>query len=305
MTRSRAFCSTDYVLDLSFWKNICNKQRPIITYCIVGEETCPTTGKKHFQCYVYYKNPRECSTVIREFSPRHVEIARGSPEQNQTYCSKETVIFEHGELPSQGERHDLDLIRDEIAAGARVDDILVDRPMAFHQFGRTMDRLEDRLMMNRYRTEMTKGIWLYGKTGCGKSKKAFEGFTPDTHYVHNLEDRGWWDNYSQQDTVIIDEFRGQIPYSTLLRLVDINPFTVSRRNRKAIPFVSKTVIITSSLHPREVYCNLSQNDSLEQLYRRFEIIEIKKNTEVVIGNTNAMTCSAEAREGSNDINDLL
>lgn len=156
----------------------------------------------------------------------------------------------------------------------------MDRPYAVFQFGRVLDRIEDRVMRLRFRTEMTIGIWLWGKTGTGKSKKAFEDFNPDTHYVHNLEDGGWWDNYTQQEVVIIDEFRGQIPYSTLLRLVDRTPFSVTRRNRKPIPFVSKKVIVTSSLQPHEVYCNLAQNDSLLQLYRRFEIIEMTQNTEV-------------------------
>ena len=76
------------------------------------------------------------------------------------------------------------------------------------------------------------------------------------------------EGYRQQDIVIINEFRGQIPYSELLDLIDKWPKTVKRRNREPVPFTSKHVIITSSLHPKDVYKNLSQTDKMDQLYRR-------------------------------------
>lgn len=116
MTRSRAFCFTDFELDINFWKDISGKEKPRVIYMIVGRETCPTTNKQHFQGYIYYENARELSAVIKQFKPRHVEIARGSADDNEKYCSKEMIEMIYGEKPSQGARVDVERLRDEIAA---------------------------------------------------------------------------------------------------------------------------------------------------------------------------------------------
>ena len=55
-------------------------------------------------------------------------------------------------------------------------------------------------------------------------------------------------------------------------MVDKWPYAVKRRNREPIPFVSKRVIIISALHPKEVYFNLCERDSMEQLARDFELL---------------------------------
>lgn len=131
-------------------------------------------------------------------------------------------------------------------------------------------------MRKIFRTEQTKGIWYWGETGVGKSHKAFEGFTPDTHYVWQYEQSGWQDGYCQQETVIMNEFRGQVKYSELLELLDKWPYSVKRRHREPMPFTSKLIIITSSMHPKDIYTNIDAKDSLKQLYRRCEIVEITK-----------------------------
>ena len=41
-----------------------------------------------------------------------------------------------------------------------------------------------------------------------------------------------------------------------------------------MPFLSKKIIITSALRPEEVYHNLSQHDSINQLKRRIELVEL-------------------------------
>ena len=64
-------------------------------------------------------------------------------------------------------------------------------PEAYHQYGpRTLTKVEDIALRSKFRTEMTTCEWLSGPTGVGKSHRAFQGFTPDTHYVWKLNDGG-------------------------------------------------------------------------------------------------------------------
>lgn len=204
----------------------------------------------------------------------HVEPMKGTLEDNERYCSKEGELITIGEKPKQGRRTDLEDLAKQVKEGKPVAEILLENPQAYHQYGRTLEKLEDVAKQSSTRSQMTEGLWLWGPTGCGKSHRAFANFLPSTHYVVPLEDKGWWDSYAGQATVILDDFRGSISYATLLRMVDKYPFTVPRRGRTPAQFVSTLVIVTSSLPPEAVYHNLAEKDSLTQLYRRFKVEQL-------------------------------
>lgn len=123
---------------------------------------------------------------------------------------------------------------------------------------------------------MTKGIWYWGKTGVGKSHKVYAdtSYNVSTHYDYPY-DNGWWDGYRQQKYVIFNDFRDELKFNELLRIVDKWPFSVKRRCREPMPFLSEIVMITSSCPPEEIYRNsLSENDKLDQFHRRFNVIEL-------------------------------
>lgn len=249
-------------------------------YLCYGEEICPKTGKKHYQGCVYfyqpklYKNAQKCLKVGNchiENVPRHDNRLKA-----QQYCKKDGKFEEFGQFPEQGARTDLECVKDEIANGAKLNDIVLERPMLYHQYGRTLEKIQDIVNRKKFRTWMTTGTWYYGKTGVGKSVKAFEGYNPETHYQKNLQE-DFWDGYDGQDTVILNEFRGQIKFDELLDLTDMHPKFVKVKGKSSVPFLAKKIIITSSLHPDEIYRqSLSMNDKMEQFYRRFEIIELHK-----------------------------
>lgn len=268
--RYRLYCITDFSRELSFWEQLVKDHN--ITYAICGDEVCPSTKNKHFQCFVYFTNPRSVSGTRKLFKGRHVEACKGDEKSNIRYCSKdENVVFEHGDRPKQGARKDLDTIRDEILDGKSVEDIAMEHPTLYHQYGRTLSKLEDIALRRKKREWMTKGIWYWGPTGVGKSHHAFENFDPSTHYVLP-NDNGWWDGYTGQETVIINDFRGEIPYNHLLQMIDKWPFWVRRRCREPAPFLAKTVIITSSLPPEDIYNRREAEDHIEQLLRRMTVI---------------------------------
>lgn len=241
-------------------------------YMIRGLETCPSTQKKHWQGYVEFDNGVSFKTAQKRIgdTKAHFEPRRGSQKEAIEYCKKEGEWKEFGQKKAQGERTDLAVLRDEIIAGRSVDDITMDQPEMFHQYGRTLSKIEDIVLRSKFRTEMTSCEWVYGPTGVGKSHYAFKDYDPKTHYVWK-DDNGWQDGYTGQEIVIINEFRGQIAYSELLSLIDKWPHFLKRRCREPVPFLAKKIIITSSLHPRDCYYNLSQRDSMDQLYRRCDI----------------------------------
>lgn len=279
--RDRAYCFTINNWSQEEW----DKCKQLGSYGCIAPEEAPSTGTPHIQGYFYFENKKTFSVLKKQLPRAHFKKCKGSAAENRQYIfgpyekdGKKKPFnpeaIEWGEMPKQGERTDLTEIKDKIMTGQKVDDIAIENPFLYHQYGRTLTKLEDLYLRKRFRTEMTKGIWYHGKTGVGKSHTAFNNFHPDTHYVLNTKDNGWWEGYTQQETVIINDFRGEISYNELLQLVDKWPMTVKRRNREPMPFTSKTVIITSSLHPELVYHRRNSEDSMEQFMRRFEVVEL-------------------------------
>lgn len=277
MSKSRNWCFTWNNYPAIFNADVITQQNVEaifgkFKYICIGREV-GASGTPHIQGYVDWINARPLGGLTRINSSIHWEMRRGTWNQAVSYCKKDNNFSEYGTPNEQGARKDLKQLRDEIAAGLRVDDVLMEDPMVYHQYGRTLNKIEDLTMRKKYRTEMTQGIWYWGRTGVGKSHTALQGFTPETHYIWP-NDKGWWDGYVQQPVVVINDFRGEIPYNEMLQLIDKWPLSLRRRNREPIPFMSSLVIITSSLPPEEVYHRRAEEDLIQQLLRRITVIEL-------------------------------
>ena len=190
---------------------------------------------------------------------------------------------QHGTLverPGQGARTDLAEIIARIKSGeTSADALALEDPALYARYGRTFEKAEDVALRGRFRSWQTTCTWYHGPTGAGKSHKAFENFDPATHYIWNLSEQ-FQDGYTGQETVIINEFRGSdMKYSRLLDLIDKWPTMVKRKGRGPAPFLAKHVIVTSCYSPQEAYAHLHARDSVDQLLRRVEVVELEKRAE--------------------------
>lgn len=250
-------------------------------YVIIGRER-GESGTPHLQGYVCFNSPRSMKAIIKLLKGAHVSIARGSGEQNKTYCSKDDdILIETGDIPEQGNRTDLKKITEKILKGELTTDELTEAsPDIMHQYGRTLDRVEDLALKKIFRTEMTQCKWYHGPTGVGKSHKVFEDYNPETHFLLK-NDKGWWDGFTTKiEVVIINDFRGWIAYDEMLQMIDKWPYKVARRGRAPVPFMAKEVRITSSLSPEEVYNKRDAGDHIAQLLRRVEVIDMDPSPDI-------------------------
>lgn len=266
-------------------RNVCytafeepNVGGPNQDYNIFGIEECPTTGKIHYQGYVEFDRPMDLNSIKKSLGTDkiHIEPRKGTQKQAIEYCKKDGDVTEWNVPNNQGKRTDLDDIKTEILSGKKNSKLIRNEsPMLYHLYGRTLDKLEDDFNSNKKRTWMTKGLWLFGPTGCGKSLYAYS-FDPESTYTW-VNDKGWQDHYNGERTIIIDDFRGGIEYNELLKMMDRWDYKLSRRGRSPMPLLATNIIITSSLPPEKVYRNLSKYDSLDQLKRRCKIVEMSYN----------------------------
>jgi hypothetical protein len=116
----------------------------------------------------------------------------------------------------------------------------------------------------------------WGPTGTGKSHRAWEEASMEAYSKDPLTK--WWDGYRGQEHVIVDEFRGIINISHLLRWLDKYPVSVETKGGQ-VPLLAKRIWITSNLPPSSWYPELD-SATLEALLRRLEIIEINTRSDL-------------------------
>ncbi len=269
MSRSRRWAWTTF-------EPACPEFLPPLSYMVCGLETCPTTQREHWQGYLELETKLRLTSLklLPGFAAAHLEIAQGTLEENQDYCLKTCGenYLEFGEPMLQGQRTDLTAFASAITAGdTTVDEILLAHPHTYHVYGRTLLALEDLRSQSLVRTGKPTVYWFWGPTGTGKTRTALEDSNPETRWIWT-DDHGWWDGYQGQSDVVLDDFRGQVPFATLLRILDRYEVRVPRRNRQPVPFLATRIWLTSPHHPRESYQSERVLEDIEQLVRRIDHI---------------------------------
>lgn len=256
----------------------------LMKWLIFSLEECPDTKRLHYQSFVYFYDKKSFKSVSKYFGNSHVEFKHEmatyvdnrqyikGPYNKDGKVKPENPTFEEfGTMPEQGKRTDIMKYKNEILDGKTVDEITLENPMAFHCYGRTLERVEAIALRKQFRKEMTKGIWYSGPSGSGKSHAVFSDYSPETHYIKNLNE-DWWDGYKGQPIVILNEFAGQLPYWELMDLVDKFPKMVKWRCRESVPFLAKEIRIASIRTPEQCYYN---REDFSELERRFTVHILK------------------------------
>lgn len=296
------FTLNNYTIDdISFLRKIEHE------YMVFGFEV-GEKGTPHIQGYIEFLKKIK-GKKLKEFCNKRISWKNrtGSAKYASLYCKKgeqtheewdlhhekganfgKNAKFEEwGKMRQQGKRTDLTKTINKIATGeiTNVNELALTNPVLFHTYGRTLQTARNEIVRTQTRRKLgieTKGFWIYGKTDIGKSHEADRicGGLKNEENVYDLatEDKGWWEGYLGQKYVVLNDFRGELPYSYLLKLVDKWNHKVIARNTGAKPFISEYVIITSSLPPWLIYKKREKEDSLEQLLRRFTILT-KNNRE--------------------------
>lgn len=252
--KARAFCFTNYDLDFSYEALECK-------YIIVGDETCPTTGKPHHQGYIYFDSARHWEPVRKLFPKEtHIEPAGGSPQHNIDYCSKEKILYERGDRPMMGKRNDIVKVRAILKETGSMREVV--RNVNSYQACRMGELI---LKYDERKRDFKPTVrWYWGPTGSGKTKTAMEETKDPWVSGKNLK---WWEGYDAHAHVIIDDFRKDFcTFHELLRILDRYEFRIENKGGSR-QLLAELIIITSCYKPEDVY---DTREDVGQLLRRID-----------------------------------
>lgn len=198
--------------------------------------------------------------------PWHYELTR-SDAANQ-YCWKEDTRiagtqFELGKLPiKRNSKTDWDSVF-SLARSGNLDEI--DKSILVRHYG-SLKRIRQDYLEPAPMERTCIVFW--GPTGTGKSRTAWR-LAGLSAYPKDPRTK-FWDGYRDQEHVVIDEFRGAIDLSHVLRWIDRYPVIVEVKGSSTV-LNAKTIWITSNLNPNMWYPGLD-NESFQALLRRLIVI---------------------------------
>lgn len=263
MSRHRAWCFTINNFSSSDWfavKNLFKNAK----YGICGEEI-GATGTPHLQGYVHLVNALSLNVMKKCLTRAHLTVANGSDEDNKRYCSKDNKnIYEVGEISvGQGTRTDIKEITKKIKdREITLEDLMFDYPEMYVKYSRSFEKMFN--AVSPVRSEPPKVFWRWGLAGTGKTRYCVEKH-PD-HYIK--DGTPWWDNYKQNEAIIIDDFDNQIPFRTLLKMLDRYDF--QGQIKGGYVRINSPFIYITCEFPPEYYWS---GNELAQVKRRLTFVE--------------------------------
>ncbi len=262
--------------DSAFLSDIAGQ--PSFGYCIYQLEK-GVEGNEHFQGYLEFKKQLSLTTVKRLLGGRaHLEVRQGTQTQARDYCMKvdtrldaDAVPIEFGTLfiSNQGSRTDIATMCLSIVENPYALEIAKMYPHMYIKYHKGIEKLCT--VHQSVRKTAPKIILYFGETGTGKTRDAFR---LHKDVFRKAPDTRWFDGYTNQTTLLLDDFAGRMSkmsLSYLLQLLDRYAIRVEVKC-SYVNLLATTIIITTNIHPWLWYDYSERESQYKALARRINTV---------------------------------
>lgn len=274
-----------------------------VDFFVYQLEKAPSTGKLHYQAYFEFAKRHHRSTLCKRFPHIYWELRRGNKQSCVKYCTKQQtrvadpvwypaeeqpintnlLVDEHGEPilrqsnAQQKRKSELDdVVKAIVEKKYNAKQIAQEFPKSYIRSYNGIANLLAKLAPRR--NIKPEVIVFYGLPGSGKTRSAYEWarslYKEENIYKYDTihERSEWWQQYENQECIILDEMDGtKFAWSRLLSILDRFELQVGSKFGSA-SFAARHIIITSNLAPRDWYEQHANDEfRLEALLRRIDV----------------------------------
>jgi len=255
-----------WILTIPREKWIVPEQLPDSIKWIKGQPEVGAGGYKHWQLIVGFATKQSLRSAKLCFPKEaHLEPSRSSAAEEYVWKdeSRDGESFELGFKPlNPSSKTDWEMVWDSARLGR-----IMEIPASVRvQHYRTLRAIGSDYSVAPALVRSCDVFW--GPTGTGKSRRAWEEAGINA-YCKGPRSK-FWDGYQGEANVVLDEFRGGIDVSYLLRWLDRYPVRVEIKG-SSMPLLMEKMWITSNLDPRRWYPELDF-ETVDALLRRLNII---------------------------------
>jgi hypothetical protein len=233
---------------------------------IKGQMEVGEGGFRHWQLLIVMAKKIRLVGLKLLFPRAHLELTRSAAADEYVWKEETRVAGSQFELGNRAVRRNVATDWEKVLSDAKsgtFDAIPADIQIrCYNQLSRI--RMDHAKPVALVRTTVV----YHGPTGTGKTRRAWDEAGLDAYAKDPCTK--WWCGYQGQKHVIIDEFRGLINISHLLRWLDRYPVMVETKGA-AVPLAATTFWITSNL-PVEQWYRDADDQTVEALKRRLNII---------------------------------
>lgn len=267
-----------------------------------GKEVAPKTGTPHLQGFIYTWEPVRLTKFKGFLREAHLEVQRGSFDQNLDYCQKANDWHEYGERPEQGKRNDILGIKRRLDDGVPLTELVTQEPF-FATIMRNERALTKYAEMQRFKRMCSEGYKKpevhirVGPKGTGKTHYVYERHGYENVFAVPDVTGKWHDGYMGQSILLFDDVDNtkapQIEY--FKHITDGYPRHYPVKG--GFVYIRPThIYITSNYQPAEWWPGISPGD-WNAIKRRISTIRLvyKQGDEKVVYTQDASDTQEERR----------
>lgn len=158
----------------------------------------------HIQAIFWFRNQKRFAALKKAVPAGHWEAAK-DVAASLKYVTKESTRHEgpwtFGEMPvKRNSKEDWEEVFEK-AKGGKIMEIPAEIRVKYYS---NLKRIEKDFMPMNHQTESTRGVWIHGRPGCGKTHLIRENFGAEGDlYLKN--NNKWWDGYQGQKFVVLED----------------------------------------------------------------------------------------------------
>jgi len=247
-----------------------------VKYFIFGREKETT---EHYQGYIEFTKPIRFSRMQKDFSKpnilpgAHIEARKGKRVDARDYILKICrfvdkahtrigEIQEYGEWVEDGQRTDLEDLILMVEDGLTDFEIRQQVPSSMLRYQTHITRYRNLWLKEKYGKQRRLDLqvtYIYGGTGTGKTRHIMDKYGDQNVFRVIDYERGTFDDYTTQNTVVFEEFRSSLKITDMLNYLDVYPTPLKARFQNKIACFNR-VYILSNIPLESQYKNIQTDE---------------------------------------------